>query len=257
MQLSSYSGKKIPVAGKVEVIVSYQSLRHPLPSLRVHDQLWPELALGNSSGNSQPASNDTGVSVAGHQARLEGLGTLQGHKVRIIADSEATPRFCKACSVPYALRDKANAELSRLVEGGTLVPLQFSEWAAPIVVVLKGDKSSIHICRDFKQIVNSMSKLDKYPILKVEDPFATLAVGREFSKISLSQVYQQLPLDEESQKLAVINTQKGLFKYTRLPFGISSAPRICQRVMESILQGIMGVIAYLEELLQWTNTFRS
>ena len=83
-----------------------------------------------------------------------------------------------------------------------------------------------------------MSKLDKYPIPQVEDLLATLAGGRVFSKINLSQAYQQLPLDEESQKLVVINTQKGLFKYTRLPFGISSAPGILQRVMESIHQGI-------------------
>ena len=51
-------------------------------------------------------------------------------------------------------------ELSQLVEEGTLVPVQFSEWAAPIVVVLKGDKSSICICGDFTQTVNSVSKLD-------------------------------------------------------------------------------------------------
>lgn len=89
------------------------------------------------------------------------------------------------------------------------------------------------------------SKLDKYPIPKVKDLFATLAGGRVFSKIDLSQAYQHLPLDEESQKLVVINTQKGLFKYTRLPFGISFAPGIFQRFMESILQGIPGVIAYL------------
>ena len=59
-----------------------------------------------------------------HQALFkEGLGTLQGHKVRIIADPEATPRFCKAHSVPYPPRDKVDAELSRLVEEGTIAPV--------------------------------------------------------------------------------------------------------------------------------------
>ena len=53
-----------------------------------------------------------------HQALFqERLGTLQGHKVRIIADPEANPRFCKARSVQYALSDKVDDELSRLVEG--------------------------------------------------------------------------------------------------------------------------------------------
>ena len=128
-----------------------------------------------------------------------------------------------------------DAELGCLVNKGTLEPVQFSDWAAPIVVVLKSDKSSICICSDFKQTVNPVSKLDKYPIPKVEDLFATLAGGRVFSKVNLSQAYQQLLLDEESKKLMVINTQKGLFRYTRLPFGISSAPGIFQRAMESVL----------------------
>ena len=47
----------------------------------------------------------------------------------------------------------------------------------------------------------------------------------------------------------VVNTHKGLFRYTRLPFGISSAPDILQRVIESIIQGIPGVVVYLDDIL--------
>ena len=70
--------------------------------------------------------------------------------------------------------------------------------------------------------LNPVSKLDRYPIPKVEDLFANLSGGCTFTKIDLSQAYQQVPLEEESQKYVVINTHKGLFKYTRLPFGVSS-----------------------------------
>ena len=65
----------------------------------------------------------------------------------------------------------------------------------------------------------------------------------------MSQAHQQLLLDEESQKYAVINMHRGLFRYNRLPFGISSAPGIFQRVMESILSGIPGIFVYIDDVL--------
>jgi len=65
----------------------------------------------------------------------------------------------------------------------------------------------------------------------------------------MSQAYQQLPLDKESRKFVVINTHRGLFQYNRFPFGVSSAPGIFQRVMESVLRGIQGVEVYLDDIL--------
>ena len=147
------------------------------------------------------------------------------------------------------MRDKVEKELNCLVAKGTLEPVEVAEWAAPIVSVLKPDKINVRICGDFKQTVNLVSTLDKYPIPKVEDLFSTLAGGKIFSKIDLSQAYQQLPLADESKKYVVINTLKGLFRYTRLPFGISSVPGIFQWVMENILQGIPNVIVYLDDIL--------
>ena len=172
----------------------------------------------------------------------KGLGTLKDFKARIYVDPEVKPQYCKARSIPYAMRQMVEDELARLVKEGTLEPVQFASWAAPIVPVLKADKSSVRICGDFRQTINPVSKLDQYPIPKIEDLFATLSKGKLFTKLDLSQAYQQLPFEEESKQFVVINTTKGLFRYNRLPFSISSAPGIFQRVIENLLKGIDDIL---------------
>ncbi|PIK41134.1 hypothetical protein BSL78_22016 [Apostichopus japonicus] len=137
----------------------------------------------------------------------------------------------------------------RLQSEGIITPIQFADWAAPIVHILKGDKSSIQICGDYKVTVNKASKLDQYPVPKIEDLFATLAGRKTFSKLVMSQAYQQLKLEEDFKQYVVINTHKGLFQYNCLPFGISSAPGIFQRAIEGILQGIPNVVVYLDDIL--------
>ena len=91
--------------------------------------------------------------------------------------------------------------------------------------------------------------MDKIPILKIEDIFKSLLGGKSFTTLDMSQAYQQLLLDKPSRKLVMINTPKGLFEYNRLPFAIASEPGIFQRVIDSLLQGIPGVVAYLDDIL--------
>ena len=178
----------------------------------------------------------------------EGLGRLQGYTAKLQVDPEAQPKFFKARSVPYLMKGKIEEELERLTKAQIIEPLQFSDWAAPVVPVLKPNKT-VRICGDFKLTVNPVSRLDRYPIPKIEDLLSGLSQGKTFTTLDMSQAYQQLELDDNSKKYVVINTHKGLYRYNRLPFGIASAPGIFQRVMESLVQGIPGVVVYLDDIL--------
>ena len=65
------------------------------------------------------------------------LGVLKGTTATIRVDPTAQPRFHKPRAVPYALKAKIEKELDRLIQQGVIEPIEFSEWAAPIVPVLK------------------------------------------------------------------------------------------------------------------------
>ncbi|UYV64815.1 K02A2.6-like [Cordylochernes scorpioides] len=177
-----------------------------------------------------------------------GYGVFKGVRARLLVDPEVKPRFFKSRPIPYALKEKISRELDRLVKAGILKPVRHAEWAAPIVPVLKSDQT-IRICGDFKITANQAIKVDQYPLHKAEDIFAALAGGEKFSKIDLRVAYNQLELDDESQLYTVINTHQGLYKYTRLPFGISSAPALFQKQMDILLKGIPMVFCALDDTL--------
>ena len=54
-------------------------------------------------------------------------------EVKLNIDRNATPRFFKAQSVPFALKGKVEAELSKLESMRIISPVQFSRWAVPVV----------------------------------------------------------------------------------------------------------------------------
>lgn len=179
----------------------------------------------------------------------EGLGEFKNYEVQLEVDPTAKPQFSKARTVPYAMRKGVEEEIDRLVAEGTLEPVEYSDWAAPIVAVLKPDKKTIRLCGDFRTTINPVSKLHRYPIPRIEDLFAGLGQGKTFSTVDLRQAYQQMKLDTRSRQYLVINTHRGLFRYTRLPYGVSSAPGIFQKAMEQLLRGIPGVVVYIDDIL--------
>ena len=111
------------------------------------------------------------------------LGTLKGYEAKLHVDPAVNPRFYKAQPVPYSLKNMIEKELDRLVNEGIIEPVQFADWAAPIVPVLKSDGKSVRICGDFKVTVNQAAK---YP---VPDLFAQVGGGERFTKLDLTQAY--------------------------------------------------------------------
>ena len=58
-----------------------------------------------------------------------------------------------------------------------------------------------------------------------------------------------MKLEEHFCQFVTINTLRGLYKYLRLPFGVSSAASLFQKAMDAILQGLPIVICYVDDIL--------
>ena len=102
-------------------------------------------------------------------------------------------------------------ELKRLEAAGIIEPVTHSDWAAPVVPVVKGD-GSIRLCGDYKLTVNRVASLEKYPLPRIEDLISSLGKGKVFTKLDLANAYLQIELEQESKKYVTISTHKGLFQ---------------------------------------------
>ena len=99
---------------------------------------------------------------------------MVGVEGKLYPDKDAIPKFFKARSVPYAMKDKVGEELVRLKEAGVIEEVSNSEWATPIVPILKKD-GLVRICGDYKITLNKVCKLYSYPIPRIDDLYANLA----------------------------------------------------------------------------------
>lgn len=80
-----------------------------------------------------------------------------------------------------------------------ITPTDFSDWAAPIVVVKKpGGK--VRICADYSTGLNAALEANQYPLPTPDEIFAKLAGKRVFSIIDLSNAYLQVEVDDEAKK---------------------------------------------------------
>ncbi|KAF5274678.1 hypothetical protein FQR65_LT16909 [Abscondita terminalis] len=174
---------------------------------------------------------------------------IKNFQIELKLKEGSQPVFHRAYDVPYALKEKVEIEIKQMVDSGTLRKVSYSNWASPIVIVPKKNSSELRICVDFKKTLNQALDADHCTLPNPDDIFASLSGNRYFSVIDLRGAYQQLELSEKSQELMVINTHLGLFAYTRLTYGVSSAPGIFQVVMDTILAGLKDTKCYLDDIL--------
>ena len=70
-----------------------------------------------------------------------------------------------------------------------------------------------------------------------------------FSKLDMQMGFHQLELDEQSRDITTFITHKGLFRYKRLMFGISSGPEIYQNTIQQLLSSCEGAVNIADDIL--------
>ena len=120
---------------------------------------------------------------------------LQRIEASVSVVPHASPKLHWPRAVLFAIKAKLEETLKAEVEEGELIPVEKSEWAAPIVVVHKRD-GGLRVCGDFKVTINPVICPQVYPLPTPDELFSALANGESYSKLDLSRAYKQMKVEK-------------------------------------------------------------
>jgi Reverse transcriptase (RNA-dependent DNA polymerase) len=150
--------------------------------------------------------------------------------------------------IPAGLEVKVKAKLQDLLLRGIIeVSDHFSPWQSPLVVAQK-KSGDVRICVDLRMLNHGVLRQPQ-PFPSFEELSAKFFGANRFSVLDVQDAFHQVALGETSRDFTTFATADGAYRYTRLPFGLSSAPELFQRVMKFVLRGLTGVIWYLDDII--------
>ena len=87
----------------------------------------------------------------------------------------------------------------------------------------------------------------------IHEVLSMLESAKVFTTPDLSSAYHQIPLTDESKDITAFITTEGLFRFTRIPFGLASASSVFQRMMHKIFKDVKGVSYFQDDILIHTK----
>ena len=111
---------------------------------------------------------------------------------------------------PFALRKKMDELVQNMMEQG-VIQHSNSPWASPVVLVEKKD-GSYRFCVDYRRL-NSVTKMDMFPLPQVDDTLDMLSQTQYFSTLDLAAGYWQVQMDNNSQEKTAFSTYSGHYEF--------------------------------------------
>ncbi|CAB3986536.1 Uncharacterized protein K02A2.6 [Paramuricea clavata] len=185
----------------------------------------------------------------------DGIGCLQNYEQSLHVDRTVTPIAQRPRRVPFHLRKQVSDKLEELQSLDIIEPAEGpTSWVSPIVAAPKPHNSDeIRLCGDYRRPNQALLR-ERHPIPTVDELMEEMSGAVVFSKLDLKAGYHQIVLEENSRNITTFCTHKGLFRYKRLPFGLSCASEVFQNAIQQALQGLNGVRNIADDIIVWDKT---
>ena len=159
-----------------------------------------------------------------------------------------TPPFRKA----HKEKELMQEEVNQMLKLG-IIEESISPWNSPAIIIPKKDGSRRFVI-DYRN-VNTVIQDDRWPLPRIEDILDRLSGAKYFSVLDLTSGYWQIPLATESRPITAFSTDVSHYQFTRLPFGLKTAPAAFSRIMQQVLGNRPYVEIYLDDITIYSKSF--
>lgn len=158
--------------------------------------------------------------------------------------------------LPLRQKHVVEEEIAKMLAHDVIEPSD-SPWAAPVVLVTKKD-GTVRFCVDYRKL-NQVTRRDAYPLPNISDCIDALSGAKWFSTLDLASGYWQVEMDRDSKPLTAFTTHQGLYQFKVLPFGLTNAPSMFERLMEQVLRGLQWekCLVYIDDIIIFGADFAS
>ena len=155
---------------------------------------------------------------------------------------------------PQAHLQFIDEEVKRMLDHDIIEP-SASPWSANVVLVTK-KTGKLRFCIDFRKL-NSLTYRDAYPIPKIDSCLDMLGGAQFFSTLDLRCGYWQVEIEDEDKDKTSFVTRMGQFRFKVLPYGLTNAVSVFQRLMDHVLSGLnwFSCLCYLDDVCVFSKTF--
>lgn len=145
-------------------------------------------------------------------------------------------------------------ELERMLADQVIEPTK-GPWASPVVLVRKKD-GSWQFCVEYRKL-NAITRKDAYPLPRMDDILELMQGAEYLATLDLASGYWQVAMPEEDRAKTAFCTHRGLFQFRVMPFGLCNAPPTFGRLMDALLEGLLGegCLVYLDDIVTYGRTF--
>ncbi len=95
---------------------------------------------------------------------------------------------------------------------------------------------------------------DGYPFPTIKDVITDMRNSKYFSQLDMEKGYYQIKVSKKDIHKTAFTLPFGLYEFQRMPFGLKNAPRVFQRIIQKILNGLDFVKIYLDDILIHSKT---